>query len=247
MSDKVIVLTFDEPVQAGTGDIVLSPSTGASISIGAGDGQVSYSGPTVSITPSSALATLGVEYSVTIPSTAVEDLWDNQFAGLGSTAYNFKMADTVRPGMVLFHPVQGAMGHPATSPIVLQFSEAVQAGEAGNIVLTPSLGADVVQPSAVVIASGGEWVQYNSTNVTITPVELSTIGVNYTVSIQKGAITDRASFTNSSTVYSVAVNNTFTLDGEAQPSLQIQALNKCVRQGRTGRVHREGAQGVQGG
>ncbi len=46
-----IVLTFSEAVAAGTGDIVISDGAGDTRAIAVGDGQVVFSGSTVTINP----------------------------------------------------------------------------------------------------------------------------------------------------------------------------------------------------
>src|SRR4029450_5051823 len=81
-----IVLTFDENVQLGTGDIVISNGAGDTRTITVGgpadpDGTVSVVGHTVTINPTAELAA-GSTYHVTIASGAIEDASGNDFAGI---------------------------------------------------------------------------------------------------------------------------------------------------------------------
>jgi hypothetical protein len=91
------VLTFSEPVQAGNGNIVLTPTTGAAVNIPAVDSQVVYSSSAVVIDPPSPLRTEGMQYTVTVAPGTVKDSSNNTFAGVGGTTYRFTVADTVAP------------------------------------------------------------------------------------------------------------------------------------------------------
>lgn len=89
-----LVLTFSEPVTAGSGNIVIYNDTGTvarSIAV-ADTSQVSISGNVVTVNPSADLA-LGSSYYVNVAAGALKDLAGNSFAGLsGNTAFNFSTA-----------------------------------------------------------------------------------------------------------------------------------------------------------
>ena len=61
-----VVLTFGENVSAGTGNIVLTPSSGSATTIGVGDSEVTISNKEVTINPASDLSD-SVQYTVTRP------------------------------------------------------------------------------------------------------------------------------------------------------------------------------------
>jgi methionine-rich copper-binding protein CopC len=86
-----LVVTFNEPVVAGTGLITLknlSDTTQSTIDITDG-AQVSISGSTLTINPTASLAG-DKQYAIRIASTAIEDLAGNAFAGIGDdTTWNF--------------------------------------------------------------------------------------------------------------------------------------------------------------
>lgn len=90
-----IVLTFSEPVKAGTGNIKIVSSTGADDrTISITDSQVTISGNTVTINPTTDLSP-GLDYSIQIAAGVLKDNSDLEFAGLiGATALNFT---TVQP------------------------------------------------------------------------------------------------------------------------------------------------------
>ncbi|MBK6958196.1 MAG: Ig-like domain-containing protein [Nitrosomonas sp.] len=90
-----IVLTFSEPIKAGTGDIKIVSSTGADDrTISITDPQVAISGNTVTINPTTDLSP-GLDYSIQMAVGVLKDNSDLDFAGLiGATALNFT---TVQP------------------------------------------------------------------------------------------------------------------------------------------------------
>lgn len=98
-----LVLTFNEAVTAGSGNIVISNANGTvARTIAVTDtSQVSFSGNTVTINPSSDLAGSS-GYYVNIASGVIKDLAGNGYAGIsGSTALNFSTAAADRAGNTL--------------------------------------------------------------------------------------------------------------------------------------------------
>ncbi len=89
-----LVLTFSEPVVAGSGNLLIYNATGTvarTISI-ADTAQVSFSGNTVTVNPATDLAAAS-GYFVNIAAGALKDLAGNAYGGLsGATAYNFTIA-----------------------------------------------------------------------------------------------------------------------------------------------------------
>lgn len=91
-----IVLTFDENVQLGAGDIVITNGDGDTRTItveGAADpdGAVSVTGSTVMINPTADLVA-GTTYHVTVANGAVQDTSGNAFAGIAGGALDFTTA-----------------------------------------------------------------------------------------------------------------------------------------------------------
>ena len=85
--DPVIEWTFDEPIQAGTGSIVVSVDGGSTVESfnveteqGTGAGQVEISGNRVRVRLTSNL-TNNTGYEVNFPAGVVTDLASNDFAG----------------------------------------------------------------------------------------------------------------------------------------------------------------------
>lgn len=88
-----LVITFNEDVQRGAGDIVITETGGSAFeTVPVGDASVSVSGPVVTIVPDGALAH-GTAYHVEIAAGAIKDLSNNDFSGIsGSAGWNFTTA-----------------------------------------------------------------------------------------------------------------------------------------------------------
>ena len=83
-----IVLTFSEPIQRGTGNIVLKTAAGQVIATydAAMSNNLSISGSTLTINPTANLSN-GTEYRLEFSPGSIEDLAGNNYAG--TTGYNF--------------------------------------------------------------------------------------------------------------------------------------------------------------
>ncbi|QHO76158.1 hypothetical protein ACH79_29685 [Bradyrhizobium sp. CCBAU 051011] len=87
-----IVLTFDEAVAAGTGNIVISNGAGDTRTIAINDAsQVTISGNTVTINPAADLAAGGA-YDVTLAAGVITDIAGNAFGGIAQNALDFTVA-----------------------------------------------------------------------------------------------------------------------------------------------------------
>ena len=86
-----IVLTFNEPIQRGTGLILLKAASGSTIASwdAASSTNLSLSGNTLTIDPSQDFAA-DTAYSLVLPVGSIRDLAGNAY--LGSSDYNFKTA-----------------------------------------------------------------------------------------------------------------------------------------------------------
>ena len=182
-----IILTYSEPVLAGTGNITITPSAGAAITIAVTDAQVSIAGAMVTIDPTNDLA-MSTTYTLTIPAGAFMDAAGNKTAeatlsfstaaALDTTAPSFDSSSSV--------PAADATDFPANSNIVLTYSEAVQAG-AGNITIVPSSGG-----ATITIAVGDAQVTITGAVVTINPTENLGLNTQYTLTVPAGAFMDAA-------------------------------------------------------
>lgn len=88
-----LVVTFNETIAAGVGDVVITNLTdgGAATAIAVTDGtQVSISGATLNVNPTASLLA-GKTYAVLLVSGVIEDISGNPFAGItNATTWNFQ-------------------------------------------------------------------------------------------------------------------------------------------------------------
>ncbi|NDV61782.1 hypothetical protein G0Q06_04900 [Puniceicoccales bacterium CK1056] len=109
-----LVVTFSEPVQAGSGSVTLHLSSNDSIveSFSIGAANVSISGNTLTLNPTAEFAA-ATTYYVQLPVGIVEDLSSNPFGGLtGTTAWDFTSSTgTLPPDIAYYTPVIGLTGN----------------------------------------------------------------------------------------------------------------------------------------
>ena len=170
--DTNIVLTYSESMQAGSGDITITPEGEDAITIAIGDAQVNITGAVVVINPTNDLLP-DIRYGVSIPAGALEDLAGNAAA---VHLLTFNTTSNSIPNVSSSVPSSGATDFDNTANIVLTYSEAVQAAT-GDITITPASGSPITIPvtnSQVTIAGAV---------VTINPTNDLTAGTTYTLTI----------------------------------------------------------------
>ena len=96
-SDNIII-TFDDIVVAGTGNIVLTPSSGPVITIDVTNTSlVSFSSNICTINPNSNLDSSGLTYTLTMNSGVIKNSNGVLFSGILSPTYQFNSKDTTTP------------------------------------------------------------------------------------------------------------------------------------------------------
>ncbi|MBF6647392.1 Ig-like domain-containing protein, partial [Methylobacter sp. BlB1] len=194
-----IILTFDESIQPGSGNIVISDGLGDVRTIDVNDSsQVSFgfskngTTNTVTINPAEDLLA-DSNYFVQLDAGVVTDLVGNAFAGVNDeTTLNFVTAplDTVAPTLQSITPQDDAFDVAVNSDIILTFDESIQPGS-GNIVI--SNGLDDVRTIDI---NDGSQVSFGfskngTTNtLTINPAEDLLTDSNYFVQLDAGVVTD---------------------------------------------------------
>lgn len=83
-----IIIEFSEPIQRGTGNLVLKTSAGATLATynAATSGNLTFSGSTLTINPTADLA-FGTGYRLEVAAGSIKDLSGNSY--VGTTSYNF--------------------------------------------------------------------------------------------------------------------------------------------------------------
>ncbi len=184
-----LIITFNENVQKGTGNIVLKKSSDNSVveTIAVTNAAVSISGATATIVRSTTLAeTTG--YYVEVASGAFKDLAGNNFAGItGPTAWNFTTGDFTAPTVVSLSPPDDATDVELDANLIITFNENVQKGT-GNIVLKKSSDNSVVETIAVTSAA----VTVLGATATIDLSTTLAASTGYYVEVASGAFADLA-------------------------------------------------------
>ncbi|QHT71575.1 T9SS type A sorting domain-containing protein [Rhodocytophaga rosea] len=214
--DANLIVTFDEPVIAGTGNIIINQGA-TSQTIAVTDASVTINGNEVTINPAD--FPNGTIITVTVPAGAFTDAAGNAFAGIAATDWSFTTeasVDTEAPTVITYVPADGATQVAVASNLVLTFSETVVKGE-GNIVITQ--GA-TTQAIAVTDAA----VTVNGTEATINPPDDFPAGTDIYVQIEAGAFKDAAG----NNYGGIANNTTWNFTTAATPDITAPVLDAFV-------------------
>ena len=190
-----ITLTFNENIVLGSaGYITLvndDTSAEVQIDVGSHSGQLSVSGDTLTINPSSNLASLS-NYHVEIDSGAIEDLEGNDYAGIGdTTTLNFVTADATAPSYVSSATTTaGTNGVALDSNITITFDEDIALGDSGTITLVNE--DDNSKNITIDVSSHGGQLSISDETLTINPTAELDHADTYHVEISNGAIEDTA-------------------------------------------------------
>jgi uncharacterized protein YjiK/methionine-rich copper-binding protein CopC len=181
-----LYLTFDQPVKAGAGTIVLSNGADDTRSIPVSDtSQVTFSGNVMQIHPKFYMVA-GTTYHVTYPAAAIRTATGNDVAAVSDpSTFSFKAIGTVdhtAPTLTSTAPVDGATGI-IGNHLTLSFNEVVQGGT-GSIVI--SNGTDTRNVSV----DDTSQVKFNGGRVSITLTTPLQDSSRYTVKLASGVITD---------------------------------------------------------
>lgn len=143
-----LVLTFNENIQKGSGNITVKEGGVVTQTINVTSSTVTVSGATVTIDPSN-FANSGA-VNIEMPAGVFKDIAGNNFAGITSTtSWNFSVAaaaDVTAPTISSLSPADNATSVSAAANLVITFNEAVQKGT-GNI--TVKEGGVIKQTIAV--------------------------------------------------------------------------------------------------
>ena len=185
-----MVATFNEPIQAGTGNIVITKTADSAVfaTIPVGNApQLVISGSTVTIDPTADLE-IGTEYYITIAPEAIDDTSGNSFAGITTSgAWSFT-TDGTAPTAVSFSPPTSVTPIAPTSSLSITFSEPINPVGGKFIVLKS--GATVIETHEASVFDG---VSTSGNVATIALTNPLQFGVSYYVQIESGAFEDNSS------------------------------------------------------
>ncbi|MEN9897114.1 MAG: hypothetical protein RLZZ66_763 [Pseudomonadota bacterium] len=181
-----LVLIFNENIQVGTGNILISNGKGdeQTISMDSALNQYAIIGKTLVINPARDLLPNN-HYSVKIDSTAIADLSGNYYAGIDkATTFSFDTVDTLPPVLLKSSSTIKQNGIAPSDNIVLTFSEKIQAGK-GNITLVAENDVRSLPISDKQITISGNTLTFN-------PSADFNVNSAYALHLEAGAINDTA-------------------------------------------------------
>jgi hypothetical protein len=184
-----LVVTFDEPIVAGTGNITIKNLTDSTqIAIPVGDTQVTVDGVFLTIVPT-ALLEAGKAYAIQIDATAIDDTTGDSFAGVDEdVTWNFNTAapDLAAPETTTLNPASGAINVPLGNDLVATFDELIAIGS-GDIVLK-----NITDGTQIAIPVGDAQISLSGAVLTINPTGDLELAKNYAIQIAPTAIDDLA-------------------------------------------------------
>lgn len=184
-----VILTFNEAVTKGSGNILLIPSSGSPVTISVSSNRVNiFASTLVAIDPPSNLME-STQYTVTVAAGAFKDSSDNDFAGISGTTYQFTTVDQTPPLLTDMDPGRNASEILVTTNVKLSFSEAVVAGT-GSIVFSPSGNNFTHVLDDLAIPISDSQVSFGGAVVTVDPTGSLLDSVQYNVFIASGVIID---------------------------------------------------------
>ncbi len=178
-----LVLTFNENIQKGSGNILIKEAGVVTQTIDVTSATVTVSGNTVTIDPAD--FNFGAAVNIEISAGAFKDLFNNNYAGIAdATTWNFSVIapDLTPPTITTYLPADNATLISNTANLVLTFSENIQKG-VGNILVKE--GGIVTQTIDVTSAA----VTIAGNTVTIDPTDL-TYSAAVNIEIAAGAFKD---------------------------------------------------------
>ncbi|MGL6283613.1 MAG: Ig-like domain-containing protein, partial [Microcoleaceae cyanobacterium] len=185
-----LLVNFNEPIQAGTGNILIKNLTNNSLveTIDVTTSNITVNGSQLTINPVTDF-TANTGYYIQIANDAVQDLVGNYFAGMtGNSTWNFQTADTIAPTVLNINPVDDGQNISISQNLVVNFSEPVQKGT-GNILIKKlddhSIVENMVMTATNIIVSGSQ--------MTINPANNLLPNTAYYLEIANGAIKDLSS------------------------------------------------------
>jgi len=208
-----LVLTFNENIQKGTGNILIKESGVTTQTIDVASAIVTVAGNTATINPSD--FTLGASVNIEIAAGAFKDAFNNNYAGISdATTWNFSVMapDLTPPTVTAFSPTDNSTNIANNANLVITFSENVQKG-AGHVIIKE--GGIAIQTIDVVSIP----VSVSGNTVTINPADF-TYSAAVNVEIEPGAFTDL----NNNNYAGIADATTWNFTVQAAPPIGPQTL-----------------------
>ncbi|MEN9757906.1 MAG: hypothetical protein RL755_2093, partial [Pseudomonadota bacterium] len=214
------ILTFNEEIQASSGNIVISNGTDTKkiplAPISGSSAQFTITGKLLTLNLADNLLPNSL-YSVKIENTAIEDLSGNKYSGINNTTTcYFNTIDTLPPTLFTSNPLANSLNFSINSNLVLTFNEKIKAG-IGNITLANSSDSRTISVS-------DNQVKISGNTLTINPTMDLNTNSTYKLNIPAGVIKDLALVSNSNDPLEFTFTTKATGDKQS-PFLQSRFVN----------------------
>ena len=183
--DANLIITFDEAVDAETGNVTLYKSDDTQIQQFDVTTDISGSGTTTLTIDPTANLDEQTSYYVQIDAAAFDDAAGNSYAGISdTTTWNFTTGDFTDPTVSTLSPADGATAVAIDANLIITFNEVVDA-ESGNITLFDSDDTQIEQFDVTTDISGS-----GTTTITIYPASDLESETGYYIQIDATAFDD---------------------------------------------------------
>lgn len=199
-----IVLTFNETIQKGAGNIIIKENGTIAQTIDVASAVVTVSGNTATIDPAN--FTNNAAVNIEMAAGVFKDISNNNFAGItNTTTWNFNIVnpDLTAPIVTNYSPADNSTGIGISSDLQLTFNETIQKGS-GNILIKE--GGVTTQTINVTSST----VTVSGNTATVNPSDFS-LNASVNIEIAAGAFKDAsnnnyAGITNATTWSFTTVN-----------------------------------------
>ncbi|HEX6171909.1 MAG TPA: Ig-like domain-containing protein, partial [Chitinophagaceae bacterium] len=162
-----LVLTFNENIQKGTGNIIIKESGATLQTIDVTSPAVTISGNTATINPAD--FNFGAAVNVEISAGAFKDLFNNNYAGIAdATTWNFSIIapDLTPPIVTTYSPTDNATLVSRTANLVLTFSENIQKGVGSILVKEGGVTTQTIDVASAAVTVSGNTATINPADFT---------------------------------------------------------------------------------
>lgn len=156
-------ITFNEPIQKGTGSILIKEFGIVTQTIDITSAVVSVSGNTATIDPADFSNDASV--NIEIAAGGFKDVAGNAYAGIAdATTWNFTViaADLTAPTVTTYSPADDATGVAATANLVLTFNEPVLKGSGSILVKQAGVTTQTIDVTSSTVTVSGNTVTINA-------------------------------------------------------------------------------------
>ena len=162
-----LVLTFNENIQKGVGNIFIKEGGVTTQTIDVTSATVSVSGNTATINPDD--FTLGAAVNIEIEAGAFKDIANNNYGGISdATTWNFSITspDLTPPTVTAYSPTDNSTDVSRTTNLVLTFSEDVQKGTGNILIKEGGVTTQTIDVTSAVVSVSANTVTINPSDLT---------------------------------------------------------------------------------